>query len=298
MIRHKGRWLLVVFLVVGLTGSASAQLEDNLSAYDEGTVEGYLKPFQEAVGQALNSNFFSTAAIAQTGIHARFEIRAMSVFFKDDDDTFTASTGGDFATPPLEAEASTVVGPGTSTRVVAPNGTAYVFPGGFDVSSLTLAVPQVSISGFRGTELTVRWLSVSTGDSEIGDFSTFGIGGRHNVSQYLVDFPVDVAGAIFYQTLGLENDLLDIKTFSIGIQGSKDFGIIRPLGSISFDTVSMSTTYASTAGEEPDINVDLESEKSLHLSAGAHLGLGGIGVTLTGELGSRTGVSASLGGGF
>ena len=297
MIRHTGHWLLVVFLVVGLAGSASAQLADNLSAYDAGTVEGYLKPFQEALGQAMNTNFFSTAAIPQAGIHARFDIRAMSVFFKDEDDTFRATTGGAF-TPVQQADASTVVGPGASTTVFGNGGTAYVFPGGFDVGSLTLAVPQVSVSGFRGTELIVRWLSVSIGDSEIGDFSTFGIGGRHNISQYLVDFPIDVAGALFYQTLDLDSDLLDVTTLSIGVHASKDFGIIRPLGSISYDTVSMTTTYASTAGGPPDITVDMEREGSLHLSAGAFLGLGGVGVTVSGDLGSRTGVAASLGFGF
>ena len=302
MIRHAGRLFLIALLMAGLVSSASAQIEDNLSAYDEDTVEGYLKPLQGALGQALNTSFYSTAAIPQSGFHARLDLKLMSVFLKDSDATFGATPGEEFVTLPGQGpvEVSTVVGPGSSTSIPGAGGTQFVFPGGVDLSSLSLVVPQLTVGSLKGTELVLRWLAAPTNEPEIGTVSTFGIGGRHSISQYLAASPVDLAGAFFYQKFDVESDLIKVSTWSIAAQSSTDLlPFLRVLAALSYDSVSMSTSYTNKSGsEDQDVTTDFDTEGSLHLSLGAYLGLGPVGVQISGDLASRAGIGLSIGGGF
>jgi hypothetical protein len=287
-----------MLFLTGLAAPASAQLADNLASYDDASVEGYLKPFQGALGQGLNMNFFTTADIPQQGFHARFDIKVMSVFFKDADDTFVATTGGDF-TPVEQERVSTAVGPGQSVTVPGDGGTEFIFPGGLDMTSLSLGVPQLTVGGFKGTELFLRWLAVPTETDEIGDVSTFGLGARHSISQYIPSSPFAIAGAIFYQTLSADTDLLDVSTFSIGVHGSYDIGMLTALAGLSYDTVSMSSTYVSKTGAVDErITVDFDSEGSIHFSLGVALVLGPVSFNVSGDLASRTGVAFGLGAGF
>jgi len=296
MIRRTGLAVLATVLLAGAS-PVSAQLEDNLSAYSD--PEGYLKPLQEAFGQALNSNLFTTAAIPRQGLTARLEIKAMSVFFGDSDKTFTATTGGDF-TPVQEVEAPTVVGSEQSVAVSGDGGTQYVFPGGFDLSSLTVGVPQLTVGGIMGSEVAVRYIAFDTGDAEIGDINLFGIGARHSISQYLVGFPVDLAAGLYYQTFKLGDDLIDAKAFTIGAQASRSFGPLIAYGGLSYDTFSMDAQYTDKSGTESlEVDVSLDSANTLHLTAGAALSLGGIvHLNLGADIANMTGVAAGLGFGF
>jgi hypothetical protein len=296
MIRRTGLVVLATCLLAGAP-PVSAQLEDNLSAYSD--PEGYLKPLQEAFGQALNSNLFSTAAIPERGLTARLEIKAMSVFFSDGDKTFTAKTGGDF-TPVQEVEAPTVVGKEQSVAVSGDGGTQYVFPGGFDLSSLTVGVPQLTVGGFMGSEVMLRYIAFDTGDAEIGDISLFGIGARHSISQYLVEFPVDLAAGLYYQKFKLGSDLIDAKAFSIGAQASRAFGPLVAYGGLSFDSFSMDAQYTDKSGSvDEEVDLSLSTESTLHLAVGAALSLGGIvHMNLGADIANKAGVAAGLGFGF
>jgi Family of unknown function (DUF6588) len=292
-------FLLPAALLTAVTATATAGiLEDNLSAFTGDNAEGYLKPLQEAFGQGLNSNFFTTAAIPSTGFHARLEVKAMSIFFGDGDKTFMAVPDDNFGSQEA-VEAPTVVGSGRGVIAPGPGGTTYAFPGGFDLTSLTIGVPQITLGGFRGTEFMGRWFSINSGDAEIGDISFLGLGVRHSISQYLPNAPLDVAGAVYYQTFDLGTDLLDAKTFSVGVQGSKGFGIITPYGGLALDTISMKVRYTADTGDSTeDIAIDFKSETSLHLTLGATLGLGLLHVNVAGDIAKMTEVSAGLGFGF
>lgn len=290
--------LLAVAVVVLYGTPAGAQLEDNLGAYTDDTAKGYLMPLQEAFGQALNSNFFTTAAIPLTGFRARLEVRLMSVMFKDEDDFFTASTGGDFA-PPQEVDAPTAVGPGGSVVVVGDGGTAYVFPGGFDLKSFTIAVPQLIIGDVAGTEAMVRWIAVDVGDSDFGKLSLLGLGVRHSLSQYLAAPPLDLALAGYYQTFSVGDDFIDSKAYSVGLQASKSFGMLVPYGGLAYDISSMTVQYTATSGaEDREVELDMDSDSTLHLTLGVGAQLGVVHLNASGELAKRTGFSVGAGIGF
>ena len=294
------KWVaLLVLAAAALYGApAGAQLEDNLGAYTDDTAEGYLKPLQEAFGQSLNSNFFTTAAIPLTGFRARLEVRAMSVMFEDEDDFFDATTGGDFS-PEQTVEAPTAVGPGGSVVVTGDGGTAYVFPGGFDLKSFTIGVPQLTIGGVAGTEAMIRWIAVDLGDSDFGELSLLGLGLRHSISQYMPAAPLDLAVAGYYQSFKIGDDFIDSKATSIGLQASKSLGVLVPYGGVAYDMSSMTVQYTATSGaEEREVELDMDSESTFHLTLGVGAQLGVVHLNASGELAQRMGFSVGAGIGF
>jgi hypothetical protein len=261
-------------LVLCTATPASAQLEDQLSAYTGVNATGYMKPLVDAFGADLNDGLFHSAHIPAVGLHVSVEMRLMSVHFADEDRTFQGTTEGGF-TPQQTVTAPTVIGSGDAVTVSGTSGTSFSFPGGFDLSSFAFAAPQVRVGSVMGTEAIVRYFAIDTGDSELGDLSLFGFGARHSVSQYLGPvFPVDLAVGFFYQSFKLgENDrggdLVSSDALSFGVQGSKSFGVLEPYGGISYDSHKMKVEYDSDASGTPEsIDLEFETDRTLHLTVG------------------------------
>jgi hypothetical protein len=265
-------------LILLLAAPASyAQIEDQLSAYTGVNAEGYLQPLADAFGADLNDGLFHSAHIAQLGVNISLEFRVMAVLFGDDDRSFDAKTESGFS-PQQTVKAPTVVGDGDALIVTGDGGTKFAFPGGFDLNSFAIAVPQLRIGSIRGTQALIRYFAMDTGDVELGDISLFGIGFRHSISQYLAPtFPVDIAGGFFWQSFSLGennlgNDLISTNALSIGVQASRRFVVLEPYGGLSLDTFSMDVSYESDAlGTSDSIDLDFESSTSLHLTLGLGL---------------------------
>lgn len=278
-----------IVLLLCLAPPLSAQIEDQLSAYTGKNAMGYLQPFSSAFGADLNSGIFRTASIPKMRPKIRLELQVMSVIFGDDDRTFRAVTERGF-TPETYAYAPTVVGSGKALIVEGDGGTAFAFPGGFDLNSFALAAPQLRAGGLFGTELILRYFAIDikgsqdsedSKSSDLGKISLFGIGLKHSISQYLPPgIPVDLSAGFFWQSFGLgenkEGDkLISSKAFSIGVQASKKVAMFfEPYTGVSYDTHSMSVSYESEAtGSKKAIDIDFEKDSSLHLTLGLALEL-------------------------
>jgi hypothetical protein len=279
------------FLAATLAVPAAAQVEDQLSAYLGRNATGYLQPLADAFGAGLNDAFYRTAYIPETAVRVSLEVLVMGVTFSDDDRTFRATTEQGFA-PETTVDAPTIVGPGEAVIVPGQGGTSYAFPGGFDLNSFGLAVPQIRLSSFKGTEAVFRYIAVNTGDAELGDLSLYGIGARHSVSQYFdEDFPVDIAAGFLWQSFSVgENeagdDLIATSAFTAGVQGSKrlpaGFATVEPYTALSIDTFKMDVAYEADVGEEEvDVDLDFERSTSLHWTVGLSLNL--VAVAVYGE---------------
>lgn len=278
-----------IVLLLCLAPPLSAQIEDQLSAYTGKNAMGYLQPFSSAFGADLNSGIFRTASIPKMRPKIRLELQVMSVIFGDDDRTFRAVTERGF-TPETYAYAPTVVGSGKALIVEGDGGTAFAFPGGFDLNSFALAAPQLRAGGLFGTELILRYFAIDikgsqdsedSKSSELGKISLFGIGLKHSISQYLPPgIPVDLSAGFFWQSFGLgenkEGDkLISSRAFSVGVQASKKMAMFfEPYTGVSYDTHSMSVAYESEAtGSTTAIDIDFEKDSSLHLTLGLALEL-------------------------
>ncbi len=251
---------------------AIAQIEDQLSAYTGANAEGYLQPLSDAFGANLNSGWYHSAYIPVDGFHWSFELRVMGAIFSDDAATFSATTEGGFS-PEQTVDAPTVVGSGDAVTVDGDSGTEFTFPGGFDLNSFAMAVPQIKLGSYKGTEAVIRYFAIDVGDVEIGNVSLLGLGARHSISQYLdPEFPVDLAGGFMWQKFTLGDDFIEANAFTIGVQASRNYGWIEPYAGLSYDMFSMSVAYESDeSGEAEEINLDAAS--SVHLCLGCAIGI-------------------------
>ncbi|NIM18816.1 MAG: hypothetical protein GTO42_02175 [Candidatus Latescibacteria bacterium] len=261
-------------LVLLLASPLLAQVEDQISAYTGRNASGYLQPLADAFGADLNDGLFHSAYIPRMKFNISVEFRVMGVLFGDDDRTFMATTESGFA-PEQTVAAPTVVGSGNAVFVDGAGGTRFAFPGGFNLNSFALAVPQIRVGSYMGTEALIRYIAFDTGDVELGDISLVGFGLRHSLSQYLAPtFPLYIAAGFFWQrfTLG-ENqrggNLISTNAFSFGAQASRRFQVFEPYGGVSFDTFSMDVEYESDAlGTTQSIDLEFETDTTLHLTLG------------------------------
>jgi hypothetical protein len=275
-----------VVLVLALASPAAAQIGDQLSAYTGENATGYLTPLADAIGADLNGALYHSAYIPESGFHMSLETRVVGVIFADDQRTFRATTQSGFS-PETTVDAPTVVGPGEAVIVLGDAATEFAFPGGFDLNSFAIAVPQIRIGSYKGTEALIRYIAINTGDVEIGDLALYGFGLRHSISQYFEPtFPVDLAAGFFWQKFTLGEDLIDSQAMTFGVQASKrypaGFVTFEPYASLSVDTFSMDVSYKSDApGTDAVVDFTYDADTSLHLTAG--LSINAPVVSLNGE---------------
>jgi hypothetical protein len=266
-------------------GTARAQIEGNLSVYGPENARGYLQPLRDALSSGLGAGLYNTARIPSAGFRVRVEARAMLISMGDKDRTFLAHTE-DYFPSNQNATAPTVVGSTKSVTVTDQGtGASFTFPGGLDLNRVGLAVPQVVVGGVKGTELMLRYIAVHIGDegNELGDLSTFGIGARHSLSQYLTTSKVDLAAMLFYETLKLGDDFVDTSQLTLGVQASRRFRVVEPYAGLALNSFSMDMAYdAQQGGSSSRQSVQYDTDTGLGFTLGAtlHMSL----VHLNGEL--------------
>jgi hypothetical protein len=292
-----GLWCALVLLAAAAT--AGAQLDEQLSAYTGDNAEGYLEPLALAIGANLNSGVFHSAYVPEGGFHLSLETPVTAVLFSDDDATFMAvpeegfmPTGG-----VSEFEVPTIVGDGAAYHADGASGTTAAFPGGLDLSSFALAMPQVRIGSIKGTEALIRYISIDAGDSEVGSASLIGFGLRHSVSQYMTDPPMDLATGFMYHNFQLGDDLIDATALTVGVQAGKRLGggwfNFEPYAGLSYDFFQMDVSY-DTADEEV-IDLSFDSKSSAHLTLGLNARLSAVSLYGEYNIANQSGFAFGLG---
>ncbi len=129
---------------------------------------------------------------------------------------------------------------------------------GANLSQLFAGVPQVEIGSFYGTELLLRFIPPVNMGETVGDFAFWGIGLKHNISQYfnysdkLNDRLFDLSAQVVYQGTSLENKIgitqAELKAnatiWDFNIHASKSFeDIIDIYTGISYEIIDISTEY-------------------------------------------------------
>ena len=266
-----------VALVLLVVVPANAQVESALSAYTGVNAQAYMSPLVDAFGADLNDAFFYSAYIPKSGPKFSFELAVMSVIFDDEDKTFQAQTQGGFVPQtPGTFEAPTIVGNTNAVTVPGQGGTSFSAPGGFDLNSFALAVPQLRIGNLKGTEAVVRFFAADISDNEISEVDLFGLGIRHSLSQYF-ESPIDLALGGLWQSFSMGNNFIESTAFTLGVQASKRFAILEPYAGVSYDYFQMDVTFDSDVGGTPTeetINFDATTTGRLTLGLGLNYVIG------------------------
>ena len=282
----------VIAVASGLPlGTATAQVEDNLGGLSTENAELYLAPLPDAFGSAINTAIFRSGYVPKQGVTFQIGVAAMAVAYDEDNRTYIPGDPAGFVSLG-DTKVPTIIGDNAAGIVEGQGGLQRIYPGGLDIENFAIGVPQLTIGNIAGTRAVIRWIALDLGDNEVGELNVWGIGAQHSISQYLVDFPVDLAVGAFYQNFDVGDGLIDSNAFHVTVTGSKSFGIIEPYGGIGYDSYSMQVTYDSEV-EGSELEVEFDSENSVHITAGAGLNLSP--VILHGEINFADDLTAAVG---
>ncbi|MCW3788819.1 DUF6588 family protein [Plebeiibacterium sediminum] len=252
-------------------------LEDYLSKYTSENGQLYLQPFANAFTADLNSGLFHNAKIKKKGFQLYIGLVSQVAVIPGKAKTFTATIDDpSFSSTPITVEgAPTIFGASEGPYVEnSQTGLGQYLPGGLEIESLPLAMPQITLGSIFGTDLSARYISVPVDD--LGDIELFGWGIRHSVDQYLKVLPLSVAVGYYHQSFKVGN-YIDAKTSVINLQASYNIPVITFYGGLGFESgnVDVEYTYEGSGDNYGDtIAFELESEGTVRATIGLCFNLG------------------------
>lgn len=191
------KYIKSFLLLVLLSGHLSAQtVEDLLDTYLDDNANPYLQPLSDLFTLSINNGTREWSAI-DTSFYIRVGIIASNAYPSTSQKTFIAKTGEDFE-PAQMVTAPTIIGSIDPVIVDGLNGTAYVFPGGYNLKSFRTATPQITLGGFLNSEVNLRYFAFNL-DSDLGKISSLGVGFRHALNPYFHALPVELSVGYYYQ---------------------------------------------------------------------------------------------------
>jgi hypothetical protein len=270
----------VLFLFVCLAaGRTQAQdLGQQLSSMSQQAAVGYTSPLLGNWANDMNSGIYHTAAVHKI-LGFDLSVNVALARLSDGDKTYTATlpatikysnhtltAGTDY---PTTITAATAVGSKDVTpikttsdykegsTVVVPSGTTIAeLPGGYDLPTVPLPMPQFSLGLPFGIEVMARYVpTVSIGDE--GKYNTMGFGVRYDVAQWIPVCPVDISLHFMTQKLNFKSkdgdDIFSGKGTAYGLEVSKKLLILTLYGGFQLESSSMTVndyTYTDPSGNK------------------------------------------------
>ncbi len=296
--------LVAAAAMVFATAAAQDDLATQLSKLGRDAAEKYTTPLLQGIGADLNTAFYHSADLHDIlgfDVGLKFGIAS----FTDEDNTYTldlpaqitAQYGGFPVTftrgthYPNQVTAQTAVGSKdfTSVRTTSANGPVPAgteilqLPGGFDLPSMPLPMPQAAIGLPFGIEVIGRFIpEVSAGDA--GKFNYTGFGLRYDIDQWLPLFPVDIAVHFATQSMnfkgknsaGQDVDVFSASATAYGVEVSKRFIFITAYAGFQLESSTMSiasfTGFDPTTGTSVTIpGFDVEGKNSSRVTVGLRM---------------------------
>lgn len=194
----KSKYLIASVLSFYGSLLSAQKVDDFFDAYVDENSAGYIQPLADLFTANLHTGTREWSSI-DTSLYFRIGMVATVSFPNASQKTFFAKTDPDF-TPlvPGDTKVPTIIGDINPVYVDGINGTAYVYPGGYNLESMPLATPQVTIGGIFHTEFSVRYFAFELKD-DLGKVSMLGLGMRHSLNPYIPSLPVDLSVGYFYQ---------------------------------------------------------------------------------------------------
>ncbi|MBI5471482.1 MAG: hypothetical protein HY961_03965 [Ignavibacteriae bacterium] len=286
------RFVSMLLLFSSVAAANAQKLNDFVSKYGNANGVGYMQPLADAFGANINSGVYQSARIPLGGFHLTFSVMLMAAPVTESRKTFSATTEGFFA-PQQKADVPTIFGSTEGKTVVGNAGTAYAFPGGLNMTTFAVAVPQITIGSFRGTEGTIRFFQAKLGDN-IGELQLWGIGARHNINQYFKKLPLDIAFGIYQHHFEI-GDIVSANATLISAQASYPWSVFTFYGGPAVEISNMDVNYDGTSGK---IALELKSQNSVRFTVGTLVSLAFFRLFADYNLASQPAFVLGLGFGF
>ncbi|MBI5324050.1 MAG: hypothetical protein HZB41_02000 [Ignavibacteriae bacterium] len=143
----------------------------------------------------------------------------------------------------------------------------FTLPPGANMNVILAGVPQIEIGALWGTELLIRYIPQVNMGENIGDFTFWGFGLKHSISQYFDKRYFDLATQIVYQGTKLKNkvgytnsDLKAEGTFwDFNLHASKAFldDMLNVYAGISYELFNINSNFIYTLPVETQLQLGL-----------------------------------------
>lgn len=282
-----------ILIFLSLIGSLRAQnVSDILSKYTDANGQKFIQPVADVFGANMNTGLFSGAFIPQKKFTMSLSLVTMVAFIPESKKSFMAMPLDDnFGTEAVET--STIFGSADGAVINGPAGTKYYFPGGFEMSQIPFAAPQLTIGSLYGTDLTARFFMYDLG-GDFGKLNMTGFGLRHSVSQYFETLPVDLAFGVYYQTFKI-GTILDASSTMFSAQASKDLSVFTFYGGLSYEKSTFDIRYVFDQETNDEFFVSTTGGNSVRLTLGVKANLGPVRLNVDYNLADQSVLSAGLG---
>jgi hypothetical protein len=269
------RGLVTVICLIGFTLAAGLARADDIQAqvgiYGADNAAGYMQPLADALAADMNGGLYHCGRVPTEGFHIALGAETMIAPIGSGQKSFSAHTEDPFS-PSAQAMAPTIFGPGEGSTVLGTGGTAFIFPGGFELKRMPLVVPQLTIGTFLRSEATVRFATIPASD-QINEISLLGLGVRHNLNRYLPELPLDLAGGLFWQQFKVQ-DVIDAHAFSLGLQGSVTRSVFSAYAGLAYEKSTLDLSYPRGTGNFGEtVSLSMDAKNSIRLTLGGALKL-------------------------
>jgi hypothetical protein len=285
---------LIVASALLLTGLVKAQssIDDVVDSYVGENAEPFVQPLADIFTSSINTGVWEWSTIDQ-GFYLRLKLQGMVSFPTESMRTFTGRTTGDFS-PMQTAIVPTIIGDDRSVTVRGDNNETYIFPGGLDMERVILGTPQITIGGFLNSELTARFLAFPIGD-DMDRVRFYGIGGRHAISNYFTDAPVDFSvGYMYHHTEA--GDYLNSDQHLVSAHIGKSGRILSGQFSVGYQVSDSDVHYTYDDGEtEQEVNLNLTNTNPFIMEAGLGVKLGPVMASSSISYSEHVAIAAGLG---
>lgn len=284
--------LLILLCFSFITNNLHSQdFEDFIRKYTDANGKLYMQPLADAFGANLNSGLYHNARIEISGFQFYLGLTAMMAYIPENNKTFEGTTQG-FFSPEQTAVVPTIFGNSEIVEVAGEDGTTYTFPGGLNIDQLPLAAPTLSIGSLYGTNATFRFLVADIGE-DFGKINLFGWGLRHNINQYFVNLPINLAAGFYMQSFSV-GDFVDAKAWLLNLQGSYNWSLLTFYGGIGIENSGLDVSYVYEE-DDTEIAFDMEGANKIRGTLGLTVNLGPVKLHTDYTLASQSLLTMGLG---
>lgn len=271
---------------------AQSSIDDYVDSYVGENAEPYVQPLADIFTSSINTGVWEWSTIDKD-FYLRLKLQGMATFPTASMRTFTGTTTGDFR-PVQTAIVPTIIGDSRSVTVQGEDNTVYVFPGGLDMQTVFLGTPQITIGGFLNSELTARFLAFPL-NNDLDRVRFYGIGGRHSISNYFVDAPIDFSvGYMYHHTEAGDYIVSDQHLVSahIGKSGPVFSGQLM----VGYQASNSDLHYIYDDGDtETEVDINLRNQNPFIMEAGLGVKLGPVMANGAISYSEHVAVAAGLG---
>ncbi len=260
-------------------------LAEKIKKVSEDLLEGYTQPLITSFGTGISTGLFHTARSHKTlgfdiGVRVMYiQIPEFAKYF--DAKVFINSLANnklDYDSLVLDST-STIFGPKTRTDVPVSGSAVGIppyIPGGFALSGVPLAIPQLNVGIIMGSELVIRYLPFTFKGSKV---SFLGLGLKQHLNglpfMKTVPLPVDIAFGGALQDFGIEDSngyqIVNSHTWNLQLIVSKNLIAFEPMVGFGFEGTKVyfkyDFEYEIPDTLHPGMNITVKDNVDLELIA-------------------------------